>query len=44
VKGIMMIFKEEFSDYLFWIANYLSGKYAGRVVVLAIHRKSKSQE
>jgi lysozyme len=22
VKGIMMIFKEEFSDYLFWIANY----------------------
>jgi lysozyme len=42
VKGIMMILKEEFSDYLFGLPIIiLSGKYAGRVVVLAIHRKSK---
>jgi lysozyme len=42
VKGIMTILKEEFSDYLFGLPIIiLSGKYAGRVVVLAIHRKSK---
>jgi hypothetical protein len=35
--------KEEFSDYLFWLPIIiLSGKYAGRVVVLAIHKKSVS--
>jgi lysozyme len=33
--------KEEFSDYLFGLPIIiLSGKYAGRVVVLAIHRKA----
>jgi lysozyme len=36
--------KEEFSDYLFWIANYLSGKYAGRVVVWQFTEKQVSQE
>jgi lysozyme len=40
VKGIMMIFKREFSDYLL-IANYnFIGKICRKMVVLAIHRKA----